>query len=247
MVHKTKGIVIRTVKYGETSVIVAIYTELFGLQSYIVNGVRMTSKKGSSKAALFQPPAILDMEVYHNELKNLQRIKEYKWAILYQNIFFHIVKNAVALFMVELLQKCLKQPEPNPDLYNFIEDAFLHLDKSGEKAVGNFPLFFALHLPSFFGIRIQDNFSERRSYLDLREGLFIEEQPRHPDFLEGEFSYLTAQLLRVMVPDELSEIQLNQEKRRILLHAYQTFYVYHVQEFNVLKSLPVLQAILSDS
>ncbi|MBS1655487.1 MAG: recombination protein O N-terminal domain-containing protein, partial [Bacteroidetes bacterium] len=62
--HKTKGIVLRTVKYGETSVIVTIYTELFGIQSYLVNGVRVSSKKGSGKANLFQPSAILDMVVY---------------------------------------------------------------------------------------------------------------------------------------------------------------------------------------
>ena len=61
MTHKSKGIVLRTVKYGETSVIVAIFTEIFGLQSYLVNGVRVASKKSASKANLFQPSAILDL------------------------------------------------------------------------------------------------------------------------------------------------------------------------------------------
>ena len=69
MTHKTKGIVLRLTKYGETSVIVAIFTELFGIQTYMVNGVRST-KKSSSKANLFQPGAILDLIVYHNELHN---------------------------------------------------------------------------------------------------------------------------------------------------------------------------------
>ena len=45
MVHKTKGIILRSVKYGETSLIVTAFTELFGLQSYLVNGVRTVSKK----------------------------------------------------------------------------------------------------------------------------------------------------------------------------------------------------------
>ena len=45
MTHKTKGIVLRTVKYGETSVIVTILTELFGLQSYLINGVRSSSRR----------------------------------------------------------------------------------------------------------------------------------------------------------------------------------------------------------
>ena len=49
MTHKTKGIVLRTIKYGETSVVVTIFTELFGVQTYMVNGVR-TTKKSSAKA-----------------------------------------------------------------------------------------------------------------------------------------------------------------------------------------------------
>ena len=79
MIHPTKGIVLRTVKYGETSVIVLVFTEKFGVQSYLVNGVRISSKKGSGKANLFQPSAILDMVVYHNELKQLNRVREFKW------------------------------------------------------------------------------------------------------------------------------------------------------------------------
>ena len=76
MTHKTKGIVLRSVKYGETSVVVTIYTELFGIQSYMVKGVRKSSKTSSGKAIYFQPSAILDMVVYHNPLKNLNFIKE---------------------------------------------------------------------------------------------------------------------------------------------------------------------------
>jgi len=151
--HKTKGIVLRTVKYGETSVIVTIFTEIFGVLSYLVNGVRTSTKKGSGKANLFQPTAILDLVVYHNETKNLQRIKEFKWGYLYQHIFSDVPKNAVALFMVELLTKCLKQPEANADLFNFCEDAFMHLDESKGAVMANFPLFFALHLSNFFGFK----------------------------------------------------------------------------------------------
>ena len=57
MTHKTKGIVLRTVKYGETSLVVTMFTELFGVQTYMVNNVR-TSKQASSKANHFQPGAI---------------------------------------------------------------------------------------------------------------------------------------------------------------------------------------------
>jgi DNA repair protein RecO (recombination protein O) len=243
--HHTKGIVLRTVKYGETSVIVSIFTELLGLQSYLVNGVRAATKKGSGKANLFQPSAILDMIVYHNELKQLQRIKEFRWAGLYQQILSDVKKNAVALFMVELLAKCLKQPEANPELFHFAEDAFLHLDKAPDTVAANFPLFFALHLPLFFGFRISDNYSETRSFLDLQEGDFVQEQPRHPHFLDDNQAFITSQLLKVQQPDELNDIKLNQEFRRNLLFTYEVYYKLHVQDFGSMRTLPVLKEILS--
>lgn len=244
-VHKTKGIVLRTVKYGETSVIVSIYTELFGIQSYLINGVRAVSKKGASKANMFQPGAILDLVAYHNELKNLQRLKDYRWGYLYQHIFSDVLKNAVALFMVELLQKTIKQPESNSDLFHFIEDAFIQLDNSNEKAVANYPLFFAVHLPSFFGLRFADDYSKENAFLDLQEGEFVKEHPIHPHFLGEPYSFITSQLLKTMQPHELEEIQLNKNTRQFLLQAYQVFYALHVPDFGNLKSLPVLQEILS--
>ena len=243
--HKTKGIVLKTVKYGETSMIITIFTELFGLQSYIVNGVRASTKKGSGKANLFQPSAILDLVVYHNELKNLNRIKEFKWDHLYNHILSDVKKNAVALFMVELLTKCLKQPESNPDLFHFIEDSFLHLDKSNEAVAANFPLFFALHLPVFFGFRFTDNYTNENIFLDLQEGSFVKEQPTHPNFLEDKQALITSHLLKVMRPEELEDIKLNHDFRRNLLFVYETYYALHIQDFGTMKSLPVLREILN--
>src|SRR5688572_5519032 len=103
--HKTKGIVLRTVKFGETSLVVTIYTEIFGVQSYMVNGVRISGRKGGGRASLFQPAALLDLVVYHHQSAHLNRIREFQWAHIYQHILTDVKKNAVALFMVELLNR----------------------------------------------------------------------------------------------------------------------------------------------
>lgn len=243
--HHTKGIVLRTVKYGETSVIVTIFTELFGIQAYLVNGVRISSKKGSGKANLFQPTSILEMVVYHNELKQLQRIKEFRWSFLYQHILSDVRKNAVALFMVELLTKCLKQPEANADLFHFAEDSFIHLDEASDAVTANFPLFFALHFPVFFGFRFSDNYSERHPFLDLQEGEFVKEPPKHPHFLDDKQAFVTSQLLKVQQPEELEDIKLNHDFRRNLLYAYEVYYALHIQDFGTMRTPPVLREILS--
>lgn len=247
--HKTRGIVLRALRYGETSLVVTIFTQLFGVQSYLINGVRTSSKKGPGKANLFQPSAMLDLVVYHNDLKQLNRIKEFKWEHVYQHILSDVTKNAIALFMVELLTKCLKQPEGHPDLFYFVEDSFLHLDGADPAVSANFPLFFALHLAVFFGILpqpLKDILKEHdQLYFDLKEGLFVREQPDHPQFIEGRQAQVTAELLMVRQPQELKEIKLNHEFRRSLLQVYETYYTLHIADFGQMKTLPVLREILN--
>lgn len=243
MTHKTKGIVLRTVKYGETSLVVTILTELFGVQTYMVNGVR-SAKKTGAKANCFQPAAILELVVYHSDAKNMHRIKEFNWGFLYDTVLTDVIKNSVAAYMVELLHKCLKQPEANTDLFNFCEDAFMQLDKCRRKSVANFPLFFALHLPFFLGFRITDNYSNEYNILDLQEGMFIDHPPPHPYFLHEEGAKITSQVLKVMQPYELEEFSLNHQIRRQLLLRFQDYYALHIAEFGQMKTLQVLQEVL---
>jgi DNA repair protein RecO (recombination protein O) len=243
MTHKTKGIVLRSIKYGETSLVVTIFTELFGVQTYMVNGVRST-KKSSSKANHFQPAAILDLVVYHRSSQSMQRIKEFSWAFLYRDVLSNVIRNSIASYMTELLQKCLKQPEPNPDLFNFCEAALLKLDESGKTVTANFALFFAVQLPHFFGFRMADNYSNENTILDLQEGNFVHYHPHHPHFIDGEYARITSQLLKVMQPEELEAFALNQETRRNLLLKYQDYYALHIPDFGQMKTLMVLHEVL---
>jgi DNA repair protein RecO (recombination protein O) len=243
MTHKTKGIVLRNIKYGETSLVVTVFTEMFGVQTYMVNGVR-TSKKSSAKANHFQPTAILDLLVYHSENKPMQRIKEFSWASLYEHLLSDVIKNSIASYMAELIQKCLKQPEPNTDLFLFCEESLLQLDRADNTVTANFALFFTLHLAHFFGFRITDNYSIDNTVLDLQEGNFIDHQPAHPHFIEGKYAELTSQLLKVMQPYELEEFKLNQEIRRGLLVRYLEYYALHISDFGQMKTLMVMHEVL---
>jgi DNA repair protein RecO (recombination protein O) len=242
MIYTTKGIVLRTVKYGESSVIATVFTEIFGIQSYMVNGVRTQTK--TSKAHFFQPSSLLDLQVYHNELKNLQRIKELKWSVLYKNILSDVTKNAVALYMVELLFKCLKQPETNSDLFNFCEDAFIQLDGSTEEITANFPIYFSLQLATFFGFQLQDNYSEKRNIFNLNEGKFSNEELASANYVNKDISSYISQLLKVMHPNELSEIKMNRNTRKAILKSLESYYAWHIPDFGIMKTLNVLHEVI---
>ncbi len=237
MTHKTRAIILRSVKYGETSLVITAFTELFGIQSYIMNGVR-TSKPGS-KAAQFQPGALLNMEVYHNELKQLNRIKESSWHVVYKNIFSDVICHSITIFMVELLHKLLKQPEPDPELFGFIEEVLITLDDSPREIAANIPLFFTLHLPHFFGFMIAENHGDLE-YLDLVEGRFTEEQPRHEFYFSGRDAAVISELLRARQIAELGSINLHSSQRRFLLENLVQYYAHHVPDFGKLKTLSII-------
>ena len=244
MTHKSKGIVLRAIKYGETSLIVTILTELFGIQTYMVNGVR-TASKGGNRAALYQPAMLLEMEVYHNEQKPIHRIKEAGRSLLYHNLFINVVRHSIALFIVEMLHKTSKQPENNPDIFHFAEDVLVKLDTCTDPAAANIPLYFALHLCYFHGFRISlPAAGTNMEFIDLVEGSFTDHRPSHSHYIAGEDVTITAEILKVMQIEELADIKLNSVRRKNLLLLYMDYYRLHIQDFGNMKTLPVLHEIL---
>lgn len=243
MLHKTPGIVLRTVKYGDSSVILNILTELFGIQSYIVNGVR-SSRPKAARGNLLQPGNILELVVYHHEQKNLQRISEFKLGHVYTSMHVNIVKNTVALYLIELLQKCIKQPEHNPELYHFTETVFKALDTEPDAAAANIPLYFTLKLAAYLGFHFGGHFSAYTPYFDLQEGVYTDLPPHHTNYLDETSSEITHRLQRVLHPALLGEIALSKTRRRTMLYAYLDFYRLHLPDFTELHSPPILHEIL---
>jgi len=243
MLHNTKGIVLRVTKYGDTSIIMTAYTELFGVQQYMVKGVRVTSKKGANKGVFYQPAAILQMEVYHSPMKQLQMVKEVSWDFVYQNVYSDVLRNAVATYIVEVLQQTM-QPEPHPELFYLIEDTFKQLDKGGPQLVGNLPIYFLIHLSQNMGFGLQGKYSATTSVLDVREGQFVEKVPAHPYFLEGAEAETASSFLQVQFYNDLDTIVLNGTQRKKILELFQLSLSWHYNKFSEIKSLPILQEVL---
>jgi DNA repair protein RecO (recombination protein O) len=243
MLHNTKGIVLRVTKYGDTSLIMTSYTELFGLQQYIVKGVRTTSKKGANKAVYYQPAAILQMEVYHTPMKQLQMLKEVNWDYIYQNVYSDVIRNAVATYIVEVLQQTL-QPEPHPELFYLIEDTFKQLDKGGAALASNLSIYFLIHLTETLGFGLQGKWTEATPLLDVKEGQFVKDKPLHPYFLEGIEAQTASQFMSLQFYNDLENIQLNGQQRKKILELFQLSLSWHYKGFKEIKSLAILQAVL---
>jgi DNA repair protein RecO (recombination protein O) len=149
------------------------------------------------------------------------------------------------MYMIELLQHSLKQPEANPELFHVIEDSLKQLDKGNEALTANLPLYFTLHLGTELGFQVQGEYSLQTPTLDLAEGVFTGQHPSHPHYIEGELAKITSEIRSISFYTDLEKIKLSRATRRQLLDAYQTYMALHVQDFGEMRSWKVLQEVLS--
>lgn len=230
MLHKTRGIVLNFIKYRETSIVTRIYTEAFGMQSYIVNSVRGGGKKSKGKISFFQPLTQLELVVYYKKSPGLNRISEMKCPEPYQSIPYDFRKSGIALFLTEVLNKCLKEEEENTELFEFLSSSLLIFDNLSE-SYENFHLQFMLKLSRFLG------FAPHSAHSLLEE---IYEHTGRLQYSEEEERVLS-QLIQFPFA---KKIQSTNTIRRLLLDELITFYQIHVEGFKDLKSVSVLRELM---
>lgn len=221
MLHKTRGIVFRFTKYGETSIIVTIFTEAFGLQSYIVNGIR--SKSAKNRIALFQPLTLLNLVVYHRPNANLERIKEVSCFHPYQQLMTDVRKSTMAIFLTELLNKTVKEDSHSAAMFDFIASTLVTIDLQKE-GFENAHLIFMVKLSRVLGFGPQ----------------FVNE------ILGARMTEVeTEQVIQRLISAEYNQtLVMSNAQRRAILDLLLKFYQEHIENLNDLKSVPVLKEVL---
>lgn len=230
MLHKTRGIALSYIRYRETSIIARVYTEAFGIQSYVVNNVR-SAKSKTNKIALFQPMTLLDMVVYYKDDRDLNRLSEVKTLHPLQSIPFEVAKSGIALFLTEMLTKSLKEESGNPMLFQFLLESILLLEHM-ETGYENFHLAFLAKLSAYLGFGPEN---AREFEQQLRERSY----PFLPN-TETELALNT--LLRRPLG---TAVRLSRTDRLNLLEALVAYYRIHVDAMGEIKSLAVLHEVMS--
>jgi len=222
MIAKTRGIVFRFTKFRETSIIVTIFTEQFGLQTYIVNGVR--SKSAKNKIALYQPLTLLNLVVYHRDNANIERIKEISCLHPYRTLSSDVRKSTLAMFLNELLNKTVKDESHAAEIFEFLCQSLIVLDTL-EKGYENFHLIFLLKLCRFLGFGVY-NINE---------------------VLGGRVTDLETEkiLSQLLTADYDTPVAITNIQRRSLLDLLIKFYAEHMENLGEIKSVQVLKDVFS--
>jgi len=241
MLHTTKGIVIHQFKYGEKSVIAKIYTQKFGLQSYIINGVR--SKKSSNKFAYLQVLSLVEINAYHKENKGLQQLKDIKLDAPFQTIPFLVYKSSIAFFVAEIIFKSIKEEETNTQLFNFLYNSIQVLDVC-EKNQSNFHIYFLTLFAKYLGFPPQQTTLNLKEpfYFDLQEGIFTSTKPFHLAFLKPDAAQIIAQIIAQQY-QPIETLVISKHLRTTLLQGLLDYYKIHAVNFESLKTISVLEEL----
>ena len=239
MIIKSKGIVLRSVKYSETSLILDVFTRELGLKTYIISGVRKKSAKVS--AGMLQPMNILDLVAYNRETSNMNRIKEVKMSYVFRTLPFDIKKSSVALFVIEIIGKSLKEKEKNIEFFDFIENSLIYLDQTINN-ISNFHLVFLVKMSNFFGFKPENNYSNSNIY--LREGVFNHNPPYHGDYLRKSSAKNISRILESDIEDS-GLLSFNRNQRQDILQNLILFYKIHLIDFGQIKTLEIFKSVFN--
>ena len=267
MQETLRGIVLRTVKYGDNSLIVDLFTESRGRQSFMASTSR--AKRSVRSVSFWQP---LSMVEFSAELKpnagKFPRPADVRTYYNYVDLPFSPVKSTLALFLAEFLSAALREEKENVPLYRYIESSLQWLDMVESSAsMANFHLAFLMHLSRFMGIypnlevnddlnlnsqlstlnswqakRAEDTMTQL--YFDLLAGTYCDRQPNHAHFLRDEEAQALPILFRMDYPN-LHLFRLSRKDRVRILQVLNEYYRLHVPNFPELKSLEVLQELYS--
>lgn len=221
MIFKTRGIVFRFTKFKETSIIATIFTDVFGLQAYIVNGVR--SKTAKNKIALYQPLTLLNLVVYHRPNANIERIREISCLYPYLSLNSDVKKSTIAMFITELLNKTVRDESHANEIFEFLYRSLMEMDVL-EEGYENFHLIFMLKLCRYLGFGVYN----------VNEILGGRVAGQETENL----------LSKLLTAEYHSSLSITNVQRRTILDLLLKFYAEHMENFGEIKSVQVLRDVL---
>lgn len=232
MITQTEAIVLKTIKYGDSSHIVKVYTQDYGILSLIAAS---GGRKGKKTKSYFSALNVISVIIYYKEKQNLHRLKEVSYHNKNIEIGNHVGISAIKFFLAEVLNKLIAEEEINLDLYSFLKTKIdeLNQTKSGLKY---FHINFLFELSEYLGIK--PNFCEKGQYFDLRDASIVSQLPFHGEYIEGD----KLQLLKNYFCDS---VEINKREISEILDVLISFYNIHLGGLDNIKSREVMEVVFS--
>ena len=239
MLKKTEAIVLRAFKYGESRMIVDMYTRDHGRLSFAVPLPK--TSKGRLKKQLFQPLTLLSIEVDVRPQQQLQKLAGAAILTPLPTLQTEPAKLSMTLFLDEFLYHALKGEQQNVPLFDYIVNSLQWLN-GAEGPTANFHLVFVMRMARFLGFYPNLDGYSPGCYFDLRASTFCQEPPVHRDLLLPQEAEKVQLMMRMDYPT-MHLFRMSHQERNRLLEVTLIYYRLHLPDFPEMKSISVLQEL----
>ena len=239
MYEKLKGIVLNTIRYSDKHNIVHIYTDGRGLMSFAVPQGKTHAAR--MRNAMLMPLSLIDLEATMRNGHELSMLREVRRNYPLATLYSDPIKNAIALFISELLAHVIQEPEGNSYLFRYIEQSVQLLEQMPDQ-IANFHICFLFHLGAHLGIQPNLESYRKGYWFDMTEGVFVPAAVRGHDLLQPQEAQVI-HLLSRMTFSNMTVFRFNREERNRMLDVIIGYYRLHNAAIGTLRSPDILKQL----
>jgi DNA repair protein RecO (recombination protein O) len=239
MYEKLRGIVLNTVHYSDKHNIVHIYTDGRGLMSFAVPQGK--TQVARMRNAMLMPLSLVDLEAGIRNGRDLAILRELRRNFPLATLYSDPIKNAIALFISELLAHVIQEPEGNAYLFRYIEQSVQLLEQMPDQ-IANFHICFLFHLGAHLGIQPNLESYRKGYWFDMTEGVFVPAAVRGHDLLQPQEAQVIHMLSR-MTFGNMTVFRFSRDERNRMLDVIIGYYRLHNAAIGTLRSPDILKQL----
>jgi len=238
MVTADRIIVLKYVKYSDSSIIVQALSQKHGRVSLMVRGLG----KNRTKLGAFHPLALLDAVYSYREDRQVQRLSEYKPNPLLANCTTDLRKSTQLMFLAEVVGKSVMPETPDSLVFAFVEQSIMMLEEM-EKGLAEFHIAFLVKLSQFLGFHPGQE-SVDMPFFDLTLGHGVEIRPHHKHYIGND---LFKKMYRYfdLKYSELDVCPLSKTDRDFLLDVVVMWYANNIVSMADINSHEILHQVFN--
>ncbi len=240
MYEKLRGIVLNTIRYSDKNNIVRVYTDKCGLMAFAVPQGKTAAAR--MRNAMLMPLSLVGMEAATRPGRDLATMRDLHRNYPLASIYSDPVKNAIALFISELLTHVIQEPERNEAMFNYIEQSVRLLEELPVPCAANFHICFLYHLGSHLGIQPDVGNWREGYWFDMSGGTFVSDPAAGHHYLKPAEARVI-HLLSRMTYDNMAAFRFSRVERNSMLDIIITYYRMHNAALGTLKSPDILKQL----
>lgn len=232
--NKIRGVVLSTVRYGDSNLVVNILTA-DGRRAFMVGAGHGTRR--STPAAVTMPLSLVEFVAGRSRKGGMPRMSGLQFAHPCCAIPFDPVRRAEALFIAELITHAVPADVPDPELFDFVWHSVLRLDE-GMPGLPSFHLLFMMQLSQYLGFGHELK-TEGCNIFDMEAGQWVAHLPTHPYVLTDRAAQVW-HIIESADEHNLSQMGLSRQEKCQAIDAMSTYFRLHTPGFGSLQSHLIL-------